>query len=222
MADYVTIDSISSSAYRASVKERNIGIPKKKSIRESVPFSNIVYDFSAINGELYWEERELEYVFEILEPSLEEMEDVKSKFLSWIMNVENGKIQDTFTPDYHFTGTFDSAEVDDSEIEKTTIKAVFKAYPYRIANTAISTVIQLNASSTFTTSVENKSSHRLTPTIITTNGITVTLGNTEFAIPSGEIADDRMKLERGNNSIKIKNTEDKACRVEIRFFEEVF
>lgn len=223
MIDYITIDSVSSYvAYGASVRERNIGAPKKKSIRETVPFSNKVYDFTSIHGEIYWEDRDLEYIFEILGSSLEEMEIAKSKFLSWIMNVENEKIQDTFTPDYHFVGTFDSVSIDDSEIEKTTISVVFKAYPYRIANTAISFAYQLAASGTTTISIENNSSHRLTPTIITTVGIKITLDNVIFAVPSGEITDDTIKLASGSNTIKFQNVESQAGRVEIRFYEEVF
>ena len=32
------------------LKSRNIGLPEKKSIRQTVPFMNGYYDFSALNG----------------------------------------------------------------------------------------------------------------------------------------------------------------------------
>ena len=50
--------------FGASVSERTIHQPKKKTIKETVPFSNITHDFSGIDGEVYWEERKLEYIFE--------------------------------------------------------------------------------------------------------------------------------------------------------------
>ena len=67
MIDQLKIGAIGSyDKFGASVSERKIGNPKKKSIKDTVAFSNKTYDFSKIDGELYWEERPLEYIFEIL------------------------------------------------------------------------------------------------------------------------------------------------------------
>ena len=67
LIDQLTIKSTSSyDDFEASIKERMIGAPKKKIIKETVPFSNETHDFSGINGEIYWEERTLKYVFEII------------------------------------------------------------------------------------------------------------------------------------------------------------
>lgn len=56
MLDQLIIgDKSSFDDFDASVSERNISPPKKKEIKETVPFSNVTYDFSKINGELFWE-----------------------------------------------------------------------------------------------------------------------------------------------------------------------
>ena len=74
MIDQLIIgDKASCDDYGASVASRKIVPPKKKEIKETVPFSNVTYDFSAINGEQYWEERELEYTLEIIAPTPEEL-----------------------------------------------------------------------------------------------------------------------------------------------------
>lgn len=92
--------------FDASLRKRYIGKPKKKSIKETVPFSNLTYDFSAINGEVYWEEAELEYTFEILASTPEELESKKREFSNWVMNVTNEPIYDPYEPDWHYNGTF--------------------------------------------------------------------------------------------------------------------
>ena len=80
MIDQIKIgDKSSYDDFSASFSNRKIGKPKKKVIKETIPFSNITYDFSAINGELYWEERELEYTFEITADTPEELEELKNR-----------------------------------------------------------------------------------------------------------------------------------------------
>ena len=97
--------------FGASVAGRTIVPPKKKVVRETVAFSNRVYDFSAINGELYWEEQELEYVLEMTADSPEMLEAKKMAFSSWVMNAADEKIIDPFIAGYHFVGTLDRKSV---------------------------------------------------------------------------------------------------------------
>ena len=121
MLDQIIIDGIGSYAdFEASVASRDIGEPKKKVIRQTIPFSNVTYDFSKIDGELYWEDRELKYVLEITADTPEDLERKKTAFKSWIMNVMNRELHDPFITDYHFLATFGSIDFDDSEVEKTT------------------------------------------------------------------------------------------------------
>lgn len=136
MLDQLIIgDKASYDDFGASVALRSIKAPPKKSIKETVPFSNKTYDFSKINGELYWEERELEYVFEITASTPEELEELKRAFLAWVTQVHEKEIHDPFIPDFHFVGTYDDLEVEDDEgLDKTTLTVTFTAYPYLVAN----------------------------------------------------------------------------------------
>lgn len=152
--------------YGASLSKRKIAAPKKKAIKETVPFSNVTYDFSAINGEVYWEERQLEYVFEITAASPEKLEEMKSAFADCVMNVMSESIHDPFIPEHHFVATFDSITFEDEEgLEKTTATVVFSAYPYKIANNPTVVTHYSASSGTFKLYVENRSSHRITATL---------------------------------------------------------
>jgi hypothetical protein len=108
-------DKYSYKDFSASVRDRKISAPVKKKIKETVPFSNETYDFTSINGEIYWEERTLEYVLEMDAETAEQLESKKIDFKTWVMNVEKQELHDPYIKDYHFLATFDDIEFDDSE-----------------------------------------------------------------------------------------------------------
>lgn len=223
MIDQLVIGKLAShDDFEASMKERKINAPKKKSIKETVPFSNMTYDFSAINGEVYWEERTLDYVFEIMAMSPEELAEKKQAFLSWIMNVFDEEIHDPYIKDYHFVGTYDSISIDDSEVEKSTISVAFTAYPYMISNRKKTYTYVLAASETINTSIVNKSSHRVVPTFVNNIGINIKMDNTNYSIGSGETTDPSFMLAAGSVPLTIQNTTSTSGTLKIEFYEEVF
>ena len=222
MIDQLTIGNKKSfDDFEANVKERTISKPKKKSIRETVPFSNVVYDFSAINGEVYWEERDLEYVLEIMADTPEQLEQKKSALASWLMNVSEEVLEDPFIKDYHFVSTFDDiSEEDEDNVEKTIVTVKFKAYPYMIANSAKIFSVSLVANTEQEIAITNESSHRITPTIEADMTFTLKKGDVSYGIPAGVTTDDSFKLDAGMNVLTLLASEE--GNVTFTFFEEVF
>ena len=205
--------------FDASLAARKFNPPKKKSIKESVPYSNVTYDFSDINGEVYWEERPLECVFEITAPTPEDLEQKKTAFFNWVMNVTDENIIDTYNPDYHYKGTFSDITVEDDEsIEKTTITVVFSAYPYKIAN--LPTVYKLTVEGEITKNIINASSHRITPTIITDTTVVIKLDDVSYSMSAGEFTDSKLMFKQGVNTLTIES--ETECNLTVKFFEEVF
>lgn len=211
--------------YGATVRERKDVKPKKKSIKETVPFSNVTHDFSAINGEVYWEERSLEYVFEIIANTAEELEEKKQPFVSWIMNVMKEELHDPYIKNYHFIATFDDIDIDDSEVEKATITVKFTAYPYMISNEKRLFVSGLTTSET-TIVIDNNSSHRITPTFTSDVEFIMKMGNSSFGIPAGETTDAKFMLAPGKTTVKLRAVSKEGTTVsgtlKIEFYEEVF
>lgn len=209
--------------FGASVAARVIKPPKKKSIKETVPFSNVTYDFSAINGEIYWEERELQYQLEMIAESSEELESMKTNLSAWLMNIQEESLIDPHDTAWHYLATFDSMEFEDDEsLLKTTAVVNFFAYPYKIANVETSFIGNIPAAEKRDFIVINNSAHRITPTIKNDKAITVRLNNVSYAIPAGTSADEVLKLEPGTSTLNIQNNEQEICKIEISFFEEVF
>lgn len=222
MIDQLKIGAIGSfDKFGASVRERRISNPKKKVIKDTVAFSNKTYDFSKINGELYWEERPLEYIFEILADTPEKLEEKKQAFLSWLMNVQEEKLYDPFIKDFHFVATYDDSDTDDSEIEKSTIKVIFTAYPYKIANHAKTYTTGITPDGETSIEIENKSSHRIVPTFKTDVALTLKHKNTTYSISAGTTSDEDLCFEPGKFTVTARST-SKEGELTVEFIEEVF
>ena len=226
MTDQLIIgDRASFDDFDASVAARKISPPKKKSIKETVPFSNRTYDFSAINGETYWEERELEYVFEITADTPEELEDLKRKFSAWVMGVREQELHDPHIPDYHFLATYEDMDAEDDEgLDKTTLTVTFTAYPYMIANAPkVYEAGPFRVESSL--SILNESEHPVSLTIANTASMTMKLGDAlTVPIPAGEGTYGALKLPKGITPVVLTKTGSEAdrCVARISFYEEVF
>lgn len=216
-------DKASHDDFGASVSARNIGDPKKKKITKTVPFSNRTYDFTKINGQIYWEQRQLDYTFEMVANSPEELEDMKTAFNNFVMNVIDEPIYDPFIRDYHFIGTYeDKSYTDDEDVEKTTVTVTFLAYPYKVANEPKEYTFSVAASSNTTVEVYNDSSHKITPVVEVNGEVRIVYGNSSVALKSGTYENEVFALEIGANSFYIENLKKEESTVKITFVEEVF
>lgn len=224
MLDQLKIGNKSSfDDFGASLATRAISAPAKKEIKETVPFSNQTYDFSRINGELYWEERELQCEFEIMADCPEDLEHKKARFSNWIMNVFNEEIHDPFEPDFHYIGTFyDMDYADEDCVEKTTATVTFKAYPYKVANKATNYVFTVPAGGTKTVNAMNESGHRIVPIVTTDTAVTITKDGASYVFSAGESSDSIFALAMGDNLLTVENAESTNCNVRISFYREVF
>ena len=224
MIDQIAIGNKASfDDFGASVAERKMKQPTKKEIKETVPFSNITHDFTAINGEIYWNERELEYIFEMIAPTPERLFEMEAAFANWLMNIIKQELHDPVIPDYHFEVTYsDMSFEDDESLEKTTATVIFSAYPYKIANYPKSFDFEIPAKGSKTVWIPNESSHRITPKITTDAAITLELDDSGYSMNAGVAEDETFKLEAGLNKITITNSSGAACNVSFTFYEEVF
>ena len=190
--------------FEASLAKIKVALPKKKSIKEKVPFSNITHDFSAINGEIYWEEREIECVFEITADSPESLEEKKAAFSDWVMKVFNEEIHSPYIPDYHYIGTYEDMTPDDEDdVEKTTITVKFTAYPYKIANYPTAYECDISGAGAKTLYIVNASSHRLVPLITVNRPVRVENGGVAYELSEGTHEPPEFFLNEGLNEVKI-------------------
>lgn len=223
MIDQLIIgDKASFDDYGASLTKRKIGMPVKKKIKETVPFSNITYDFSAINGEVYWEERSLEYIFEIIAENAEKLEELKLKFAAWVMSVQGERLQDPFIPDYHFNATYDDMSFEDEDgLEKTTVTVKFTAYPYMIANNAkVYEKVIAPSNVLETLLIVNESAHPVTMTVTNDKHISIAGHDGLSELEAGTHT--HVRIGTGVCLVNVRNKTIEPCNVRISFYEEVF
>ena len=185
------------------ISSRKISQPKKKIIKQEIPFSNIVYDFSKINGEIYWDERELTYTFDIAENSTEEMERIKSEVYDWLMNIHDEDIFDPYISNFHFHGSFDG-ESWDEDFGQGVIEVSFIVYPYMIANEETNEVLDFHTVDEVSITVENKSSHRIIPeiTVVLTEK-EIEFNGVKYSLDVGVHTLSDFYLEPGINEMKV-------------------
>ena len=205
--------------FRLAIKSRTISLPAKKKIKETVPFTNGSYDFSNINGEIYWEERQIEYTFDIAEFTAEEMEKIKDNVVDWLLNIHNENIEDDYTPNYYYHGSYDDNSWSE-DFGQGELKVIFVVYPYKFA----STLTEKNVSATTTEqtiTIDNESSHRIIPTIVTDGAVEITIGANIYSLSSGTYNSSSFILSKGENTWKIKATTG-TVNVNISYRKEVF
>lgn len=175
---------------------REVKLPKKKSIRETVPFMNGYYDFSALNGSPTWESRTVTYVFDIVGDTPEETEEYADRVLDWLCNLHDVDIFDDTMPDYHWHGSYDDAtpSLDESET-KMELSVDFICYPFKIANTPI--VHNFKAG---THTVVNNG-QAVAPIVKSDMAAAIQIGNYVQGIPANSEIKLSIDLARGTNQV---------------------
>lgn len=115
------------------VIDKHIGNPSKIKLKERVPFSNKIYDFSGIYGGQEYEERSLTYIFQIKDYQKVDLAIKKAEVLNWLMQ-PNQQMQlfDDFIPGFYFLAEVEQAP-DFEELKYSGRLTVdFTAYPFKV------------------------------------------------------------------------------------------
>ena len=195
-----------------SLKSRNIGLPEKKSIRQTVPYMNGYYDFSALNGAPAWGERIIEYSFDVLNENPVELDYFVSYVLDWLGTVQDTDIYDDTTYGYHWHGSYDNASVvwDESGL-KAEISVSFVVHPFKIANEP--TAYTMTAG-TYTIKNDGMA---VAPIVSSDAVAAVQIGTYVSSIPANEVVTLEIDLKRGENTVIVTG----EGTVIFSFYEEV-
>lgn len=179
-------------------KHRDIGLPKKKTIRQTVAFKNGYYDFTALNGSPAWDERIVNYAFDVTADTPEELEEYVEAVLDWLCNIHDTDIYDDTMPDYHWHGSYETCypTYDESGLA-VELSVEFVCYPFKIANEP--TVLSLTAG---THTVINRGM-AVAPVVQSDAVAAVQIGNYVSSVPANVETRLRIDLERGENTVVI-------------------
>lgn len=218
------------------VSSRNIGHPNKTKIKQELPFSNNVYDFSELYGSQVYEERTLTYTFELMKPRLIDnnwkLNNLKTSVVNWLSN-SHGKqpLYDDSYPGYYFLAEVESGPDFSSEWTYGTLSVTFTAYPFMIKeksegndnwdtfnfelDVAQFTTFDVQGSRSIT--LINHGTPDVVPKIIASRSFTIIHNSKEFKINAGTSEDLDFVLRPGENRMTIKGT----GRIEFLFHQEL-
>ncbi|RST57684.1 phage tail protein [Siminovitchia terrae] len=119
--------------YGLTVADKVIGNPSKIKVKERVPFSNEIYDFSGIYSGQEYEERQLTYVFNVKDYDKIDLSIKKVEVLNWVMRPNRKvKLIDDYIPGYYFIAEVEE-DPDFGELRyHGTLTVNFTAYPFKI------------------------------------------------------------------------------------------
>ena len=195
-----------------SLKSRKIGLPEKKSIRQTVPFMNGYYDFSALNSAPAWGERTIEFAFDVINENPVELDHFVSYVLDWLGTIHDTDIYDDTTYGYHWHGSYDKASVDwDDSGMQAEISVSFVVHPFKIAN--VPTQYTMTAGTYTVTNL----GMAVAPIVRSNAVAAIQIGNYVSSIPAGEEIRLEIDLARGENTVLVTGT----GTVTFSYYEEV-
>lgn len=177
------------------IGERNISFPQINRITESVPYQNGEYDFSSLNGEITYGNRDIKYSFDIAELTTEEMEIQKDKISMWLNNIIDEDILDDYIQDYHFKGSLKKIDWKE-DFGSATLEITFSVHPYKYSNDV--TEIEYIIEEQTTIQLNTDSAHSIIPIITCEGDIIIEKENNTYALTTGTYNDLDFSLDKEN------------------------
>lgn len=210
---------------------KELSPPPKLKIKQSVPFMQGSYDFSLINGEQTYEERELIYNFHLEETSKEMLNIKKIQLLDWLMNT-NGKLKlfDESIVGYYFIAECEEVKFNEKDFHSI-LATKFSAYPFKISesdegdpywdpiNFLTDTMqrLQYTVINSLQINIINQSVISIAPKITSSTNMQIKMRNITLNVIAGTNKDSRFLLLPGTNELEIIGTGS----ISFSFFREV-
>lgn len=218
--------------FNLEIDSLEIGYPKPNILRESIPFMNGSYDFSNINGDLTYSDREINIGFSI--SNLSDLTTIRVNIIYesvvlWLSSGTN-KLKIDHNEGY-FIGRVE--EISPIGVANLTgrIDVKFTCNPIRFSERyegsdiwdIFNFELDYSQSTSFaitgtkTVTINNPSIHSITPEVICSGDMEITKNDITYLFKAGTTKDWRFKLDKGENILNIKGTGD----IELRFRKEV-
>lgn len=210
---------------------RDAPTPSEKEITESVPYMQGVYDFSTLNFDRYFDNREVTYQVMLFENEYENRKHPEQDIKRSLMKLDIQPLYDTHDQGYHWLGKCKSVTVED-DAEKGTLSCtiVFDCYPFAIYNSAEGSDIwddvyfphwifqetKYTVNGSQSISLFNIGSRSVECEMVVTGDITVIGDFGSVELTSGDYQDTQIVLAMGENHLTLSGN----GMIEFRFYRE--
>lgn len=118
--------------FHAVISSSEKTVPEKKLVEETVPYSNVTYDFSCLNNKQTYKDRTLKYTFTLLGSS-RHIRQKYDDFVSWLYTPsERIPLRDDEEEGYHYLAKCTAISKPEYKGGTCKLTATFTAYPLRI------------------------------------------------------------------------------------------
>lgn len=211
-----------------------IGIPDKKKVVVTIPFSNESYDFSSVYGGQLYEQRTIKCKFElhssVTTPKLSLM-TLRTQVVNWLFGTTGlTRFEYEGLPGYYFLAEVQQNATFETLWKNGVLEIPFTAYPFMISQKAEGSDIwddfnfELDAFQDISFVVEgsldlllvNTGISLARPEITSTSNMTLTMRNQQFSIVPGSRVYDFFTLEK-ENKIHVEGN----GRISFKWFKEL-
>lgn len=214
-----------------TVAAKSISPPTKKKIKSTIPYMQGSYDFSNLYGEQTYEERKLNYTFNLIAKSKLELNIKKIQILDWLMNSYKTKLEDDVILGYYFLAECENVNFKENG-DEAEIEASFVAYPFKISSYEEGRSLwdTFNFELDYMQDTEfivreskninlyNNSVRKITPTVVCSSDFNVVKDNTTYNFKAGETREWKFNLNIGLNELVLNGTGS----IKFIFRKEVF
>lgn len=202
--------------YNMWLIERSAPTPEEKTIVESVPFMQGIYDFSTILGERVYINRTLTYVFEIIERNYQYRKVDQTALENWLMRDGYVPLYDDHDPGYYYLAKCMSIDTEDTE-GGMTVTVEFEAYPFKVSilpeghdiwdefnfELDVAQDVEYQVNGSLTINLLNVGARTISPTVTASSPMTIQKDGVTYEVPEGESKSEKFRLNIGENPMTI-------------------
>lgn len=201
--------------------ERTAPTPEEQEIAESVPYRQGNYDFSMIDNERFFNNREITYKLLYVGEEYHNRKGFEQELKRQLMPHNWDKLVDTHEPTYYWWAKCKSVEVDDnSDNETLEASIMFTAYPYAYTNHNEGTdywddvffphwiwqQVKFSVNGSQDVNVKNIGSRPVLSSFVVTGNVKVKGSFGELSLNDGNYKQTQAVLDIGDNKINLSGS----------------
>lgn len=115
------------------IEEKHINPPVPKIIKDSIPYQNGQYDLSMVgsNGHVVYDTRTIIIKFLLANDTMEDLYELYSSILEWLINTGQNQLIFDFMPDYYFLVRVQDVPTFDEFVDNGDLQVTFICDPFK-------------------------------------------------------------------------------------------
>lgn len=185
------------------VAKKDIPVPNRKEVTETVPLMSGEWDFSYNDGVDEYETLVIKYEFDVIGDSKQDLNSLKASIVAWLHSRGDQRLYDSDISLNEYYEVYRAQAFWSEEREQGLVSVEFKCYPFRKADETTKTIELSETSQDY--EIINNSARPISPVFEVTGAASVLVGNKSFALTNG-VFKGIVKVPKGTTTITAAGT----------------